>query len=86
MDMHYSSLYIGTRAYDFWQIAPSEGDLLRYSTATVSVILDPDPDVNSADVLTTFVRLAVALTLYNLCLELVLVVKGGPELCQLGSG
>ena len=71
-------------ASDEW--APSVGDLLRYSTATIFVVLDPDPEVNSTDVLTTFVGLAAALILYTLCVEIILVVKGGPESRQLESG
>ena len=48
------------------ELAPSVGDLLTYSSATISVILDPDPGVNWTGVCTIFVGLAAALTLYAL--------------------
>ena len=55
----------------FGESAHIVGDLLRYSSATIFVVVDPDPGVNWTDVGATFVGLAAALTVYTVYVELV---------------
>ena len=56
------------------ELAPSVGDLLRYDSATISVVLDPDPELNWTDAGTTFVGLAPTLTIYTLYVEFIFAV------------
>ena len=67
-------------------VGPSAGDQLRYSSATVALVLNPNPGVNWIELKTALTGLATALITYALFSEFDLVVTTGPESRQLASG